>query len=69
MDEKHGYSREYITGRLAILMGGRAAEELTFKEMTTGAGNDIEQAINIARKMVVIRDERCSWSDDLWKEK
>ena len=55
MDEKHGYSREYITGRLAILMGGRAAEELIFKEMTTGAGNDIEQATSIARKMV------CEW--------
>ena len=55
MDEKHGYSREYINGRLAILMGGRAAEELIFKEMTTGAGNDIEQATSIARKMV------CEW--------
>ncbi|MBD31361.1 MAG: cell division protein FtsH [Candidatus Marinimicrobia bacterium] len=55
IDEKHGYSREYITGRLAILMGGRAAEELIFKEMTTGAGNDIEQATSIARKMV------CEW--------
>ncbi|GIS36291.1 MAG: hypothetical protein Ct9H90mP7_2990 [Candidatus Neomarinimicrobiota bacterium] len=38
IDEKHGYSREYINGRLAILMGGRAAEELIFNEMTTGAG-------------------------------
>ena len=47
IDEKHGYSREYITGR--------AAEELIFKEMTTGAGNDIEQATSIARKMV------CEW--------
>jgi cell division protease FtsH len=55
MDEKHGYSREYINGRLAILMGGRAAEELIFNEMTTGAGNDIEQATGIARKMV------CEW--------
>ena len=55
IDEKQGYSREYITGRLAILMGGRAAEELIFKEMTTGAGNDIEQATSIARKMV------CEW--------
>ena len=55
IDEKHGYSREYINGRLAILMGGRAAEELIFKEMTTGAGNDIEQATGIARKMV------CEW--------
>tara|TARA_B100001059_G_C17799355_1_gene565152 strand:- start:509 stop:1981 length:1473 start_codon:yes stop_codon:yes gene_type:complete len=55
IDEKHGYSREYINGRLAILMGGRAAEELIFNEMTTGAGNDIEQATGIARKMV------CEW--------
>ncbi len=55
IDEKHGYSREYIEGRLAILMGGRAAEELIFNELTTGAGNDIEQATKIARKMV------CEW--------
>ena len=55
IDEKHGYSRGYIEGRLAILMGGRAAEELIFNELTTGAGNDIEQATQIARKMV------CEW--------
>lgn len=55
IDEKHGYSRAYIEGRLAILMGGRAAEELIFNELTTGAGNDIEQATQIARKMV------CEW--------
>ncbi len=55
IDEKHGYTREYIEGRLAILMGGRAAEELIFNELTTGAGNDIEQATKIARKMV------CEW--------
>ena len=55
IDEKHGYSRQYIEGRLAILMGGRAAEELIFNELTTGAGNDIEQATKIARKMV------CEW--------
>jgi len=55
IDEKHGYSRKYIEGRLAILMGGRAAEELIFNELTTGAGNDIEQATQIARKMV------CEW--------
>jgi len=52
MDEKHGYSKPYVEGRLAILMGGRAAEMLIFDEMTTGAGNDIEQATQIARKMV-----------------
>ena len=55
IDEKHGYSQEYIEGRLAILMGGRAAEELIFNELTTGAGNDIEQGTKIARKMV------CEW--------
>ena len=55
IDEKHGYARDYIEGRLAILMGGRAAEELIFNELTTGAGNDIEQATKIARKMV------CEW--------
>ena len=61
IDEKYGYDRKYIEGRLAILMGGRAAEELIFKEMTTGAGNDIEQATSLARKMV------CEWgmSDSL----
>lgn len=55
IDEKHGYSREYIEGRLSIMMGGRAAERLIFSELTTGAGNDIEQATKIARKMV------CEW--------
>ena len=52
MDEKHGYSKPYVDGRLAILMGGRAAEMFIFNKMTTGAGNDIEQATQIARKMV-----------------
>jgi len=55
IDEKHGYSRKYIEGRLAIMMGGRAAEKLIFDELTTGAGNDLEQATKIARKMV------CEW--------
>jgi len=55
IDEKHGYTKEYIEGRLAIMMGGRAAEELIFNELTTGAGNDIDQATRIARKMV------CEW--------
>ena len=52
IDEKHGYSKPYVDGRLAILMGGRAAEMFIFNKMTTGAGNDIEQATQIARKMV-----------------
>ncbi len=55
LDEKHGYSKGYITGRLAVMMGGRAAEELIFNEITTGASNDIERATNIAKKMV------CEW--------
>lgn len=55
IDEKHGYPKKYIEGRLAIMMGGRAAEQLIFNELTTGAGNDIEQATIIARKMV------CEW--------
>tara|TARA_X000000368_G_C23046510_1_gene719381 strand:- start:322 stop:2346 length:2025 start_codon:yes stop_codon:yes gene_type:complete len=61
IDEKHTYSKEYIEGRLAILMGGRAAEMMIFSELTTGAGNDIEQATGFARKMV------CEWgmSEDL----
>ncbi len=52
LSEKHGYTRDYVEGRLAILMGGRSAEMLIFNQMTTGAGNDIEQATEISRKMV-----------------
>ncbi|MEC9456663.1 MAG: ATP-dependent zinc metalloprotease FtsH, partial [Candidatus Neomarinimicrobiota bacterium] len=44
IDERHGYTRDYVEGRLGILMGGRSAEMLIFNQMTTGAGNDIEQA-------------------------
>jgi len=55
IDERHTYSREYCEGILARMLGGRAAEEIVFGEITTGAGNDIEQATNLARKMV------CQW--------
>jgi cell division protease FtsH len=55
IDEKHTYSKDFIEGRLAILLGGRAAESMIFNELTTGAGDDIEQATKIARKMV------CEW--------
>ena len=55
LDEKHGYSKKYITGRLAVMMGGRSAEKIIFNEITTGASNDIERATDIARKMV------CEW--------
>ena len=53
IDDKHSYSRTYIRGRLAILMGGRTAEMLIFDELTTGAGNDLEIATDLARRMVV----------------
>jgi cell division protease FtsH len=52
IDDKHNYSRDYLETRLAIMMGGRIAEELFLNTMTTGAGNDIEQASDLARKMV-----------------
>jgi len=54
-DDRHGYSKGYLYNQLAILMGGRVAEELVLKEMTTGAGNDLERATDLARKMV------CEW--------
>jgi cell division protease FtsH len=52
IDDKHTYTRDYLETRLAIMMGGRLAEELFLDTMTTGAGNDIEQASELARKMV-----------------
>ncbi|MGV8079884.1 MAG: ATP-dependent zinc metalloprotease FtsH [Syntrophales bacterium] len=55
IDEKHTYPRAYLLNSIAILLGGRAAEELVLKEFTTGSGNDIERATNLARKMV------CEW--------
>jgi len=55
MDEKHTYPKQYLLNNLAVLMGGRAAEELVLHEMTSGAGNDIERATETARKMV------CQW--------
>ena len=51
-DEKHTYPRDYLFNTIAILMGGRAAEEIVLKMQTTGAGNDIERATELARKMV-----------------
>ncbi len=52
LDDKHTYTRDYLETRLAIMMGGRCAEEIFLNTMTTGAGNDIEQATELARKMV-----------------
>jgi len=55
IDEKHTYSKEYLEAVITYALGGRAAEKIVFKHYTTGAGNDIEKATNIARKMV------CEW--------
>lgn len=55
VDERHTHPKDYLVNRLAIMMGGRAAEELVLAQFTTGASNDIEQATNISRKMV------CEW--------
>ena len=52
IDDKHTYTKEYLETRLAIMMGGRVAEEIFLEQMTTGAGNDIEQASDLARRMV-----------------
>jgi len=54
-DDRHNYSKEFLYNNLAILMGGRVAEELVLKHITTGAGNDLERATELARKMV------CEW--------
>jgi cell division protease FtsH len=50
--DKHNYTRDYLETRIAIMMGGRLAEEIFLSTMTTGAGNDIEQATELARRMV-----------------
>jgi cell division protease FtsH len=55
VDDKHSYDKEYLLAQLAILMAGRIAEEKHMNHMTTGAGNDIERATDLARKMV------CEW--------
>jgi cell division protease FtsH len=55
IDEKHTYPKDYLLNNITIMMGGRVAEELILHSQTTGAGNDIERATEIARKMV------CEW--------
>jgi cell division protease FtsH len=55
IDEKHTYSKDYLDAMITYALGGRAAEKLIFNQLTTGAGNDIERATEIARKMV------CEW--------
>ncbi len=53
--DRHGYSRSFLLNNLVLLLGGRVAEEVIFNDITTGAGNDIERATKMARKMV------CEW--------
>ena len=55
VEDKHNYSRDYLNDQIAILLGGRLAEELTNGNVTTGAGNDLERSTEMARKMV------CEW--------
>ncbi len=55
IDDKHTYTKEFLESQLSVLMGGRAAEEIFLHHLTTGAGNDIERATEIARQMV------CEW--------
>jgi cell division protease FtsH len=55
IDDKHTYTKDFLEAQLAVLMGGRAAEEIFLHHITTGAGNDIERATEIARQMV------CEW--------
>ena len=55
VDERHTYPVKYLMDRLAVLFGGRVAEEIALNQITTGAGNDIEQGTDLARKMV------CEW--------
>ncbi len=52
IDDKHNYTKEYLETEIAIMMGGRIAEEMFLNQMSTGAGNDIERATELARKMV-----------------
>jgi len=55
LDDKYNYSREYLINQITILLGGRAAEEIVLNQLTTGAGDDLEKATEMARKMV------CEW--------
>jgi cell division protease FtsH len=55
IEDKYSYSKRYLEALLAVMMGGRIAEEIFLNEITTGAGNDIERATGMARKMV------CEW--------
>ncbi|MCC6132223.1 MAG: ATP-dependent zinc metalloprotease FtsH [Acidobacteria bacterium] len=55
LEDKYSYSKQYVESRLAVMMGGRLAEEICLGDLTTGAANDFEQATEMARRMV------CEW--------
>jgi cell division protease FtsH len=55
LDDRHTYSKEYLTNRIKIMLGGRTAEELVFNQITTGASNDLQTATELAARMV------CEW--------
>jgi len=55
LDDRHTYTKDYLLAQLAVLMGGRSAEQIFLNHLTTGAGNDIERGTELARKMV------CEW--------
>jgi cell division protease FtsH len=55
VDERHNLGRDYLLGKIAIIMGGRVAEEIVFHEITNGAKGDIDMATHLARRMV------CEW--------
>ena len=55
LDDRHSYSKEFLTNRIKIMLGGRTAEEIVFNQFTTGASNDIQSATSIATKMI------CEW--------
>jgi len=55
IDDRHTYTKDFLEAQLAVMMSGRVAEEVALNKVTTGAGNDFEQATEVARKMV------CEW--------
>ena len=54
-EDRHNFSRSYLLGRIAIMLGGRAAEKIVFKDVSSGAGDDLKKATELARRMV------CQW--------
>jgi hypothetical protein len=64
-EDRYNYSREYLLARLAVLLGGRAAEDLVLGDITTGAENDLVEATHLARRMVT----RWGWARRCSKKK